>query len=182
MKIFQIYQELTHTRTSIHRIYFHAHYILKQSGQCILGSTWSVSGSSPCTSCSTCGEYNKISLKHCGSDIIGSTHTSLASAQSACSSEPGCTGVYDDSCDDSGSYYLCGTLTYGESSSVGSCVYKKSSVWDACMARGTCTAAVKTACTRKEDTVCTLLCVAGSTWSASGRRDQLPFLGCNTVW
>ena len=67
--------------------------------------------------------YEQHNLKHCNSNKYGE-YSTLSLAQSACSSDSNCRGVYDGSCDNSGSFYLCPTSADLEISS-SSCVYKK---------------------------------------------------------
>ena len=62
--------------------------------------------------------------KHCYSNKYGE-YSTLSLAQSACDSDSNCRGVYDESCDNSGSFYLCLISAGLEASTGGSCVYEK---------------------------------------------------------
>ena len=65
----------------------------------------------------------KLSNKHCFNDKYGSFSTESA-AKTACTSDCNCKGVYDNSCDNSGTFYLCPiSATYQTSSS--SCIHEK---------------------------------------------------------
>ena len=67
--------------------------------------------------------YQQRNLKHCASNDYGS-YLTLTLAQSACSSDSNCRGVYDTSCDNSGSFYLC-PISADLKISSRSCVYEK---------------------------------------------------------
>ena len=62
--------------------------------------------------------------KNCGSNIYGE-YSTLSLAQSACDFDSNCTGVYDESCDNSDSFNLCSISAGLEASTGGSCVYEK---------------------------------------------------------
>merc|ERR1719367_2437229 len=67
--------------------------------------------------------FTKLTLKHCNQDKYG-TFSTLSAAQSACSADSNCKGVYDPGCNDQGSFFLCPmSATYSASSA--SCVYEK---------------------------------------------------------
>ena len=66
----------------------------------------------------------KQSRKHCNGNTVGSTYSSLSAAEAACLTNSQCTGVYDDNCDNRGSFYQCNSAALQTSTS--SCVYTKS--------------------------------------------------------
>ena len=51
-------------------------------------------------------EFIRLELKHCSEDKYGD-YSTLEGAQSACTVDSNCQGVYDDDCDGLGSHYLC---------------------------------------------------------------------------
>ena len=67
--------------------------------------------------------YERQNLKHCYPNKYGA-YSTLALAKSACNSDLNCRGVYDLSCDNSGSFYLC-PISAGLRKSGSSCVYQK---------------------------------------------------------
>ena len=70
--------------------------------------------------------FAKHPLKHCSGNTVGGTYSSLSTAKAACESNSKCTGVYDSSCDNSGSFKLCNSAALKTSSS--SCVFMKSTL------------------------------------------------------
>ena len=66
--------------------------------------------------------YEKRLTRHCSSYKYGGNST-LAMAQSACNLDDSCMAVYDGSCDDSGTFFLCTRTEYDSRSP--SCVYEK---------------------------------------------------------
>lgn len=74
------------------------------------------------------GDYVKKTKKHCAREKLGGRDgeaTNLWVAKDKCSSNPKCGGVYDSSCDNKGTFYLC-KKGFTESKSSSSCVYLKS--------------------------------------------------------
>ena len=63
--------------------------------------------------------------KYCANAYAYGDYSTLSLTQSACDSDSNCRGVYDPSCDDSGSFKLCPISAGLEASSAGSCVYVK---------------------------------------------------------
>ena len=64
--------------------------------------------------------------KYCANAYAYGDYSTLSLAQSACDSDSSCGGVYDYSCDNSGSFKLC-HISEGhiEASTARSCVYVK---------------------------------------------------------
>ena len=89
---------------------------------------------------SQCGTgWTKQPLKHCAQNRFPMSYSTKAAAQAACDGEGAskCQGIYDVSCNDKGSWYLCkpGPL----STSGSSCVYKsQSAATIACCASADC--------------------------------------------
>ena len=69
------------------------------------------------------GRYKKVILKHCNTFKFGK-YSTLALAQSACNADSTCRWVYDGSCDNINSFYLC-PESKGLETSSSSCVYDK---------------------------------------------------------
>ena len=68
--------------------------------------------------------FTKHGLKHCLDRYASATsYSSMAAAGTACLANAACSGVYDPSCDNAGSWYLCNADAYADSSS--SCIYVK---------------------------------------------------------
>ena len=65
--------------------------------------------------------YAKVTDKGC--NVWYGSYSSLLAAQSACTLDSLCEGVYDEGCTDSGHFGLC--LSVKSSSSSGECVYIK---------------------------------------------------------
>jgi len=69
-------------------------------------------------------EWPKISNMHCaGTKADGNTYKSRADAAAACRLNAKCSGIYDSSCDATGSWYICTKNAY-MASGMGSCIYK----------------------------------------------------------
>ena len=67
--------------------------------------------------------FKKISKKHCLGDKYGNYPTESA-AKTACAADSNCKGVYDISCDNKDTFYLCPlSSTYAPSQS--SCILEK---------------------------------------------------------
>ena len=75
-----------------------------------------------CSSIST-PDWTKQLNKHCYGNTGGLAYPSLSAAEAACGANSKCSGVYDSSCDSSGSFYQCDSSSLQTSSS--SCVYTK---------------------------------------------------------
>merc|ERR1712076_32823 len=67
-------------------------------------------------------QWNKVIKKHCLNSKHAKKYQFLADAQKACLGLGNkCSGVYDSSCDDKGTFYACTTAKWSTSSS--SCIY-----------------------------------------------------------
>ena len=149
-----------------------------QAAPCVVGSTWSVSGFTPCTSCAavtTCGGAKNVETDCtattntvCKAPCVAGTSWS-ATGFAPCSScaavttcggaknvETDCTATTNTVCK-----ALCDAGTSWSATGYAPC--------SSCLANATCggAAGVETACTKTTDTVCKAPCVAGSTWSPS---------------
>jgi hypothetical protein len=62
-------------------------------------------------------------LKWCSSKASATAYATGGAAEAACLANAGCSGVYDQGCDNAGSWYQCSAAAYATSSS--SCVYSK---------------------------------------------------------
>ena len=66
----------------------------------------------------------RVAERHCHNTRYTNSYATLESAKKACVALGyKCTGVYDDSCDDTGPHFLCKPGYIFERSSVGSCLY-----------------------------------------------------------
>jgi hypothetical protein len=75
------------------------------------------------------GNWNKLEKKHCWSEKLAGSYTTVEAAKLICSSNSACTGVYDQGCDAGpNDIYLCGAVPNGYSDSGFSCIYEKPKV------------------------------------------------------
>jgi hypothetical protein len=63
------------------------------------------------------------------------TYTSLHAAEAACTARSTCTGVYDDGCNNRGTFHLCNNAR-GTASRAGSCLYNKGRATPCCSTHG----------------------------------------------
>merc|ERR1711981_6179 len=69
--------------------------------------------------------WHKVEKHHCSRNTVGGSFKTAADAQKYCAAQGSskCSGVYDDSCDNKGTFYAC-NLKPHLSSGIGSCVHK----------------------------------------------------------
>ena len=64
----------------------------------------------------------KVANKHCSSNKASEVaYSTRSEAEAACQSNAGCTGIYDESCDNSGNWFQCNAAAYATSGS--SCIF-----------------------------------------------------------
>ena len=69
--------------------------------------------------------FTKTENKYCSSRYPSSGFSTLEVAQFSCLGDDECKSVYDNSCDDSGTFYLCDQSSKEIVSGTGSCLYIK---------------------------------------------------------
>ena len=143
---------------------------------CAAGSTWSVTGNTPCTSCSTdatCAAGVKTACTITTDTVCKAPCTAAATWSASgyapctsCSTDATCGTGVKTACSP-GSDIVCNGAV---APCVGGTSFSVSgkAPCTTCTAGSTCAAGVKQSCTTTTDTVCEVPCAEGSTWSATG--------------